>query len=244
MAILSQRVDPNVPISRSLGFDPKGVMVDNVTPYWLFFPQAEQYCPPFTVGWSAPFTNHMAGYGYMEIKTPFGQTVQTNIPSNVAQFVNLVWTDDAVSFSPGQSSGTTGSSIDPTTEVSSNVFDVVSLDGSFLTSRTLFQSYQFPAPGDGMRYRFLSLDISIAFLSSVISSTSVEDGISFEFRSPAFPLSRWAQGTINKWSPQYQKVFTNGLNIPVNTDVWLFISPSQFQRIWIEWGVTYQITQV
>jgi hypothetical protein len=99
-------------------------MVDNVTPYWLYFPQADQYCPPFTNGWSAPLILNIAGYGYMEIKTPFGQTVQTDVTAGIAQFVNLTWTDSLISFSPGEGSGSVGSTIDPSTLSSGSVSDV------------------------------------------------------------------------------------------------------------------------
>jgi len=113
MAIRNMRLNPNSPLKTALGFNPSGVIVTNVTPYWLYFPQAEQYCPPFTSGWSAPLIRDRAGYGYMEIKTPFGQTVQTNVQTGTAQFVELTWTDSPTGFSPGESSGASGSSIDP-----------------------------------------------------------------------------------------------------------------------------------
>lgn len=112
MAILTERVDPNTPIARSLGFDPRGVLVDNFTAYWLYFKQADQYCPPFTAGWSAPFILNMAGYGYMEIQTPFGRTVQTDITPNVSQYVAITWSSDSVAYNPGIPSAG-GSSVDP-----------------------------------------------------------------------------------------------------------------------------------
>ncbi len=127
MAQISQRVNPNTPVSKSLGFDPHGVLVDNITAYWLYFPQADQYCPPFTQGWSAPLYLNTSGYGYMQLQTPFGQSNQTNVPANVSQFVNLTWTDQSVGSSAGQSSGDTGISVDPTGSPAIGVSDTHTL---------------------------------------------------------------------------------------------------------------------
>lgn len=112
MAVFNMRLNPNTPFSGALGFNPKGVVVQNYTPYWLYFPQADQYCPPWTDGWTTPLIQNSNGYGYMLIQTPQGRTVQTNVTTGVAQFVNLQWTDNDVDYSEG-TPGDMGVNVDP-----------------------------------------------------------------------------------------------------------------------------------
>lgn len=185
MAVFNMKVDPNVPISRSLGFNPLGVLVDNITAYWLYFPQADAYCPPFTQGWTSALILNTAGYGYMEIKTPIGQTIQSNIPPGVSQFVNITWTDSDVAFSPGQPSDV-GQSVDPgdvgtssVVIIKSGVFSGIvgslsqTLIGGFTINNKVnttlaagINTYPIIFPVPNKRIRVLTLTVSFQYSSA------------------------------------------------------------------------------
>lgn len=176
MAVFNQRVNPNTSVSKSLGFNPRGVVVQNYTPYWLYFPQADQFCPPWTDGWTAPLILNSNGYGYMQIQTPIGRTVQTNVTPNIAQFVNLQWTDSDVSYSEG-TPGDSGSSVDPS-DTTSGVSPVLSASGSnanvpVSTGATVTL---LPLLTNGKRYQLLSWTVTRGGQSPSIT-TRLLDGI-------------------------------------------------------------------
>lgn len=172
MAVFSMRVEPNVAISRALGFNPQGVLVDNISPYWLYFPQADAYCPPFTAGWSAPFKLNKAGYGYMQVQTPFGRTVQTDVNTLTGQYVEVTWTDDETTFNPGQPSNN-GITVDP------GIINETAVSGmQFADEKQIFttlapQIYTLIAsPGTNKRIRIYSMGV---FLDTDKSSNRAWD---------------------------------------------------------------------
>lgn len=237
MAIRNMRVNPNTAISQSLGFNPRGVIVTNVTPYWLYFPQADQYCPPFVAGWSAPFIQNMAGYGYMQIKTPFGQTVQTNIPAGVAQFVDLVWTDDEVAFSPGQSAGSSGSSVDPTLQQTGQVSAILSHYAvSYTVVTTAPPTLTLFSPPPNKRIRILAT--SVAF--TLGNNTLCWHMLSYTFTPTLGSIVGTFGGALNANHPVDIITFPSGLDLEVGYGLRLrFINPIADQDV--SYSVTYQL---
>ena len=219
MAIRNMRVNPNTRISTSLGFNPRGVIVDNITSYWLYFPQADQYCPPFTIGWTAPFTQQMAGYAYMEIKTPFGQTNQINTPAGVSQFVNLVWTDNDVAFNPGLPSQS-GSIVDPSgttpavSQIQVGYDEVIEIDVSTGLTTSLINI------GTNQQLKLVSAQFHYARDSWTSFSDITNDSpLHFTLRSQTLN-SFFAVGSITPTNPVFQYVPQNPITFELGEDLW------------------------
>ena len=237
MAVRNMRVNPNTRIQQSLGFNPRGVIVDNITAYWLYFPQADQYCPPFTAGWTAPLKLNIAGSGYMEIKTPFGQ-IQSDVTVNVSQFVEIVWTDEEVAFSPGlPSSG--GTDIDPTETNTPGVLDVLTQINATVTVPTVFpgMSQTLITGIAGRRVRLLTAEVSLNFLDLTIET--IDSPVYWEIEG-ALGMSRVCQGLLTRDSPSDSRIYPNGLYYDVADNVVLNARTSWADNS-IVVSVTYQM---
>lgn len=88
-------------INQPLNFAPTAVIVSNYSPYYLYFADAVNFCPPWTSGAVIPLshaTRGRASWGY----TPFGVQTITTPPEGVTYIANLVFTDDpSLSLSGG-----------------------------------------------------------------------------------------------------------------------------------------------
>jgi len=211
------RVEPNTPISTSIGFNPRGVIVDNITSYWLYFPQADQYCPPFTAGWTAPFLLNMAGYGYMEIKTPFGQQNQQNVPPDISQFVNLTWTDLAVSFDKGQPS-LSGATVDPSgttpavSEIKQAYDEVIEID----TAGTTIQLINAAA---NQQIKLVSAQVHYARESQLWPGINNDSPLHWTLRSGTLN-SFFTIGSISPSNQTWNFVPQNPVAFEVGEDLW------------------------
>jgi len=97
VAIWYKNVDPNTPFSGNIGFNARTVLVDNYTAYWLYFPDADAYVPPFYGGVVLSLI-HTTDFGRFSIQSPF---VNPQVPVATSYFVHTVWTDGVLSPSPG-----------------------------------------------------------------------------------------------------------------------------------------------
>lgn len=208
MPILTERVGPNTPIARSLGFDPRGVLIDNVTAYWLYFPQADQYCPPFTMRWSAPFILNMAGYGYMEVKTPFGQTTQTNVTQNISQYVSLTWTSQSVPLSPGVS-------IDPGDVTTSSVSPLVTVGFEALVPVSGPLLLPIIAANPVKRIRIHTVNISKAYAAGLAVVMTL-DGIVIGGLTRSSTGNFLLVFSLDSERLSYNEGFTPGIDLDVN----------------------------
>lgn len=215
MAVRNMRINPNTPVSESLGFNPRGVIVDNLTNYWLYFPQANQFCPPLTVGWTAPLLLHMAGYGYMEIKSPFDDGAQLDVTPNVSQYVELVWTDQAVTFSPGLPSNS-GAVVDPTNTGSAAVLDVLNATTASVSAPVSGLTQQLIAAIPEYRIRLLTVNININ-LGSLVVLDGFDSPVSWHIAGN--PGSRLANGTLDFAQPYAQLIFDKGVYFPVGSSI-------------------------
>lgn len=207
------RVEPNTPISKALGFNPRGVTVDNVTPYWLFFPQSEQYCPPFTVGWTTVFTSNTAGYAYMEVKTPFGESIQLDVPGGLTQYVNLVWTD-------GEIVGSNGASVDPknliTTSISGTQTFITSPGKVVRVSANGPLLYQLSPPNSRTRIRMHFIQIALDILNDEYHNLSPVEVNVFMYDPVSGSTPQIAQAVLS-WPHQQkdQVLYPGGLDLPM-----------------------------
>lgn len=90
--------------STQVGFNAKSVLIDNYTPYYLYFKDADSYISPYWIG-AVRNLIHTTDWAYCQVVSPFGAQ---GTPVGVNQFIHLVWTDADVGASPGLS--ITGSS--------------------------------------------------------------------------------------------------------------------------------------
>lgn len=231
------RVNPNTRIQTSLGFNPRGVIVDNITSYWLYFPQADQYCPPFTTGWTAPFILQMAGYAYMEIKTPFGQTNQINVPTGISQFVNLVWTDNEVAFNPGLPSSS-GSGIDPSgttptvSQIQVGYNEVIEIDITNGLTTALINI------GSNQQLKLVSAQIHYARDTAVFFPNITNDSpLHFTLRSQTLN-SFFALGSISPTNPIWQYVPQNPITFELGEDLW-FEGRVVFANVMMDYLIDY-----
>lgn len=201
-AVFRIRVAPNVAISKSIGMNARGVYVDNVSSYWLFFRDAQQYCPPFTMGWSAPLIN-TAGYAYMVPQTPFGGLAQSNVTPGVSEYVETTWSEDAVAYNPG-TPGDSGSSVDPTIVDTASVSNII---GAHLavTARILGAANQLAiAATTGQLIRILQATIQYDITSNP----------SPPFDSPVYAVLHTTTPLVNL---QRIPLRISGINHPVDT---------------------------
>lgn len=85
------------PISENIGFNPKSVVVDNFTPYWLYIPSTNGYIAPWTTDVVRGFL-HATEYPTIIWQSPF----ETSQPLSAdAKFVTFFFTDVSLPASGG-----------------------------------------------------------------------------------------------------------------------------------------------
>ena len=96
----------NIPAGLDIGqflvFAPHAAIVSNYSPYYIYFPDGLNFCPPWTVGAVIPLAH--ATYARATWKnSPFGNQVILALPSGVVYTALITFTDSNVAASGGTS---------------------------------------------------------------------------------------------------------------------------------------------
>ena len=92
-ASFSLSIPVGLDVNQALNFNPTAVIVSNYSPYYLYFADAANFCPPWTSGAVIPLSHATRGrvsWGF----TPFGAQIITTPPVGVTYIANLVFSDD------------------------------------------------------------------------------------------------------------------------------------------------------
>ncbi len=92
-------------IAKNIGFQAQSVAVDNYTAYWIYFPGADAYAPPFWGGIILSL-GHTSDYAYAKLLSPFTGSAQA--PTDPSYQLHTVWSDQVVPFNAGQQIAGTG----------------------------------------------------------------------------------------------------------------------------------------
>ena len=92
----------NIPAGQDIGqvlqFSPIAVVVSNFSPYYIYFPDAQNFCPPWTNGAVIPLA-HATQARAIWSNSPFGPQSATSTPYGYN--ASLVFTDDEVAVGGG-----------------------------------------------------------------------------------------------------------------------------------------------
>jgi hypothetical protein len=80
-------------IEQNIGFNPTAVVVSNYSPFYIYFPDGLNFCPPMTSGAVIPLA-HATQARATWTQSPFGSQTVYAAPANLQYTASLSFTDD------------------------------------------------------------------------------------------------------------------------------------------------------
>lgn len=199
-------------VNTNIGFAPTAVIVSNYSPYYIYFPDGLNFCPPWTGGAIIPLS-HATQARANWTKTPFGSQLVGVTPPGVTFTAALQFTDDNV----GMASGTVIAN--PFAPDSLPTYTIASQNCGVDTAKTAFQ---LMAGGLYVRVRsvdFMQGTYGVATLVSIGMYLISTAGIGGTLRSgithdPSDPTAQavgmdnpTVDGTKGAFSPMFTRSF-------------------------------------